>query len=92
MKDNKFWKGVFILTAVLLAAFLVFVGVSAYRNINYSGHYPYPTIAGTVNNWWDGTIVDVGIFFPFYGLPLIADIVFFIISGIKLIKNRRGKK
>ena len=86
MKDSTVWKMVLALTSVLLLAFLVFVGVSVYKNITYSGYYPYPTIAGTVNNWWEGTIVSVGIFFPFFILPLIADIVFLIISGIKLAK------
>ena len=81
------WKVVRIVTALLLIAFIVFVVVNLVDSLTYSGSYPYPTIAGTVNNWVDRFIVAVGIFSPFYLTPLTASVVLFIVSCVVLRKR-----
>ena len=89
MKRSTVWKIVLAVTILILAGFLAFVGSAIIRNLNYAGYYPYPTIAGEVHNWWEGTIVDVGIFFPFYCIPLIGDIVLLIVSCVMIKKAGR---
>ena len=82
------WKIIRIICAVFLTAFLLFVLVTLCKSLAYTGPYPYPSIAGTINNWFDRFTVEVFIFSPFYGMPLIASIVFFIISSVKIRKAK----
>ena len=84
------WKVVAVITGLLLLAFLGFVLVKLYQSITYPGPYPYPTIAGEVHNWTDKFIVDVGIYLPFVGLPVIVYTVLFIVSCIKIGRAKRS--
>lgn len=78
------WKFVRGITIIFLALFVGFVLYELYDALSYSGTYPYPSIAGFINNWWDRFTVGVLIFWPFYIVPLIACIVLLIISCIKI--------
>ena len=85
---KKTLKIIGIISAVFILLFLVFVLITLIKSLSYTGPYPYPSIAGTINNWMDRFIVGVGIFSPFYSVPLIASVVLFIIS---LVKGRKVK-
>ena len=86
-KKIKAWKIVRLLTAVLLLAFIVFVIVAMIRNYNYQGSYPYPALGVDVHNWVEGTFLDVGIFLPFYIIPLLTSLILFIISCVKIKRS-----
>ena len=89
MSNNKVkaWKIVRLATAVLLLAFIVFVIEAMIRNYSYQGSYPYPALGVDINNWVEGTILDVGIYLPLYIIPLPLALIFFIISCIKIKRN-----
>ena len=78
------WKIVRIITLFLLLCFVGFVLYNLYDSLTYSGNYPYPTIAGDVFDWKDRFFIGVFFLWPFYTLPLIADIVLLIVSCFKL--------
>ena len=86
---KKTWKILGSISAVFILLFLVFVVITLIKSLTYTGPYPYPTIAGTVNNWTDRFIVGVGIFSPFYSVPLIASVILLIVS---LVKGRQVKQ
>ena len=89
MSNNKMivWKIVRLVTAVLLLAFIVFVIVAVIRNFNYQGSYPYPALGIDIHNWMEGAFLDVGIFLPFYIIPLPTALILFIISCVKIKRN-----
>ena len=91
MSDNKMkiWKIVRVVTVVILLAFIVFVIQAMIRNYNYQGSYPYPAIGVDVHNWVEGTMIDVGIFFPFFIIPLTTAVILFIISCVKISRLSR---
>ena len=78
------WKIIRIVTLILFLCFVGYVLYNLYDSLTYTGHYPYPTIAGDVENWQDRFIVGVFFLWPFYCIPLIADIVLLIVSCIKI--------
>lgn len=80
------WKIVRNITFLILLCYIGFVIYNLYDSLTYSGTYPYPSIAGDVFDWRDRFILGVFFLWPFYCLPLIADIVFLIIACIKLKK------
>ena len=86
---NKAWKVIRPITALILAGVLIFVLVKLFNSVTYPGPYPYPTIAGQVNNWTDRFIVEVFIYTPFAALPLLADIILFIVSCVMIGKAKK---
>ena len=85
----KIWKIVRVVTVVILLAFIVFVIQAMIRNYNYQGSYPYPAIGMDVHNWVEGTMIDVGIFFMFFIIPLTTAVILFIISCVKISRLSR---
>ena len=81
------WKIVRNITIIILFCFIGFVLYNLYDSLTYSGSYPYPALGIDVFNWHDRFLLGVFFLWPFYALPLIADIVFLIIACIKLKKK-----
>lgn len=80
------WKHLLIGSLVAIALYLVGVIYFLIDALTYKGHYPYPTIAGDVTNWFDRFIVESWfILLPFTPIFIIA-IVLVIISIIKMKK------
>ena len=80
----KKWKYILITSVLAILAYLGGVTYYVLEAINYKGNYPYPTIAGDVNNWFDRFIVNSWFtVLPFTPFAIIA-IVLLIISIIKI--------
>ena len=83
----KKWKYTMIACIVAIISYLIGVFYYVLEAINYKGNYPYPTIAGDVNNWIDRFIVNASFtVLPFTPFAIIA-IVLLIISIIKIKKK-----
>lgn len=85
--NKKDWK--YLLTGSIVGI-ISYIGIATYfiiEAISYKGQYPYPTIAGDVNNWFDRFIVNgfiiLGPLFPIF----IILIILLIISIIKIKKK-----
>ena len=82
------WKHLLVGSIIAIIADLVGVIYYVIEAINYKGIYPYPTIAGTVNNWFDRFIVESWlILLPFTPIFVIA-VILLITSIIKIKKNK----
>jgi len=83
----KQWKYILIGSIITILAYLGGVTYYVIEAINYKGIYPYPTIAGEVNNWFDRFIVESWLtVFPFTPIFVIAIVL--VIISIKRLKKK----
>ena len=85
----KSWKIINKITLGLSAIFFCIIIYFVFEALTYSGTYPYPTIAGDVNNWFDRFIINFWFcaLIPF-GIPGITSIVLYIVSIFKLKSSK----
>ena len=81
------WKRILIGSIIAIAVYLVGIIYYIVEAITYKGNYPYPTIAGNVNNWFDRFIVESWfVILPLAPIFIIA-IILAIVSIIKMKKK-----
>lgn len=85
----KKWKIIKIITLIVLLAFIMFLVLDAIICMKMS--YPHPMLGMDAYTWIDQFKVDLMVIFIELGIPLIIDIIFLIISIIK-IKKIESKK
>ena len=84
----KNWKMVRNITLIILIFFLVFIGKIAIEEF-LGGNYYCDYMGITIFYWYDRFLFTAGIYFFLGGIPLIIDIIFLILS---IIKIKRLKK
>ena len=85
----KKWKYLLITSIIGIIAYLGIVIYYLIESISYRGNYPYPTIAGDVNNWIDRFIVNSAFtILPF--TPIFIILIILLIVSIKKIKNKNN--
>ena len=85
----KKWKRICIITIFI---FVIFIGVVLWNLISaYTAKvsYPYPALGIDINNWFDMFSLRMAFVIYIFGIPMIADIVLFIISIIKIKKTKK---
>ena len=82
----KKWKLIRAITTVILIIFIVIVLWNFISDYTAKVKYPYPALGIDINNWFDRFCMNLGFLLYIGGIPMIIDIVFMIISIIK-IKN-----
>ena len=84
----KKWKIIFWICLVIIIAFLCGTGYWLYEAISCPDIYPYSSIAGDINNWFDRFFVNFWFYMVIpFGLIGIASAILFIISIFKLKKK-----
>ena len=77
----KKWKIVKIITFIILLLALGYLIYDLVVCLNMT--YPHPMLGVDANWWGDQYSLDLAFFFTVFGLPLVLDIVLFIISTKK---------
>ncbi len=83
--SNKKWKIIKIITTLILCVFLIFCICKAVKIYHMNTNYPYEALGAIkINNWMQEFLLEMTMTLYMFGIPLIVDIVFLIISIIKL--------
>lgn len=77
----KKWKTVKKITIVVLILFIIRLIIDAILCMNMT--YPHPMLGIDANSWIDQFGVDLAFILVIWGIPLIIDIIFLIISCVK---------
>lgn len=77
----KKWKTVKKITIVVLILFIIRLIIDAILCMNMT--YPHPMLGIDANNWIDQFCVDLAFILIIWGIPLIIDIIFLVISCVK---------
>jgi len=80
----KKWKIIKLVTIAVLIVFLIRLVIDAIICINMT--YPHPMLGVDAYKWTDQFGVDLLFILVIWGIPLIIDIIFLIISCIKIKK------
>lgn len=83
----KKWKLIRIVTIIMLILFLGYIIFDAIQCINMK--YTHPMLGIDANNWLDQFSMDLIFIMLIWGIPLIIDITFLVLSIIKT-KNKLG--
>ena len=90
MKNLKKWKIIRIVTTSIICIFLLFCICKAITIHNMNTKYPYETLGAImINNWVESFFLEMTFILYVLGIPLIVDIIFLIISTIKIKKLRK---
>ena len=81
----KKWKVIKIITIVIFILFIVRLIYDAVVCMNMT--YPHPALGIDANTWTDQYMLDLPFIMLFWSVPLLINIILFIISLVKL-KNR----
>ncbi len=85
MSDKKKWRIIKTITILVLCVFLIFCIYKAITIYNMNTKYPYEALGAIkINNWMQSFLLEMAMTLYMLGIPLIVDIVFLIISIIKL--------
>ena len=88
MKDKlKVWKICRGITIGVIVLFVIRVLIDIILCMNMT--YPHPMLGIDANNWVDQFLVDMAFLLIVWSIPLIIDIVFLVISCVK-IKKLKG--
>lgn len=85
----KKWKIIKLVTIAVLIVFLIRLVIDAIICINTT--YPHPMLGVEAYKWTDQFGVDLLFILVIWGIPLIIDIIFLIISCIKIKKILNSK-
>ncbi len=77
----KKWKTVKKITVVVLILFIIRLIIDAILCMNMT--YPHPMLGIDANKWTDQFGVDLAFILVIWGIPLIIDIIFLVISCVK---------
>ena len=77
----KKWKIIRVITIIVLVLYFVRIIADLVACLRMS--YPHPMLGVDANWWGDQYSLDLAFFFTAFGLPLVLDIVLFIISTKK---------
>lgn len=80
-KKMKKWKTVKKITVVVLILFIIRLIIDAILCMNMT--YPHPMLGIDANKWTDQFGVDLAFILVIWGIPLIIDIIFLVISCVK---------
>ena len=83
----KKWKIIRSITGLIILLFLLLIIFLLISNYFKDVTYPYPMLGLEVFNWFDAFIVELSLYFYIFGIPLLIDIILFIVSIVKLNKN-----
>ncbi len=86
----KKWKNIRIITISFLIIFAIRLIIEVIVCMNMS--YPHPILGIDAYKWTDQFFFDLAFILFIWGIPLIIDIIFLIISCIELKKNRKKNK
>ena len=86
----KKWKIIFKITLAILIIFIIIAIIHAISVYSSDVTYPYSALGTDVHNWFDAFMIDIAFYLYIFGMPLIIDIILFIISIIKIkkLKNK----
>ena len=83
MNTLKKWNLIRKITGIIVLLFLLIILYLFISNYFSDAKYPYPMMGLDVYNWFDAFIVETSLLFYILGIPLLIDIVLFIVSIIK---------
>ena len=86
INTNKKWKIIRTITTVILIIFLLYILVDMVVCMKMT--YPHPMLGIDALNWTDQFMTDLKIIMLVWTIPLLIDIIFLVLSIIKIKKEK----
>ena len=88
----KKWKLIRKITGIIILLFLLLIAFLLIKNYFNNVSYPRPMNGIDAYNWFDAFIIETTISFYLLGIPLLIDVLIFIVSIFKLKDDYKNKK
>lgn len=83
----KRWKLIRNITGIIILIFLLLIAYLLVKNYFYNVSYPRPMMGIDAYNWFDAFVIETTACFYILGVPLLIDVLLFIVSIVKLKDN-----
>lgn len=84
----KKWKVIKVITLIVVIIFLIFIGSMVINEFLY-GNYYVDYLGCTTFYWYERVSIKIELSLYIFGIPLLIDLIVFIISIMKIKKYRK---